>query len=319
MNLLLKHKIKIYFSNLNLIRYEKTKSKIVLMYHGIIPSEKSPFNNRFISVKQFENQIKFLKKEFNIISLDDYFLNQNLEDKKVNVAITFDDGYKNNFKYAFPILKQYNVPAHFFVTGLNNLNSKVKIIWSDLIDIASTKMLILNFENIVFGSKVNFKTDFHNYFRKNPISGLDKYLNLVDIITNHCEEIFFDEKVKDFWQLMNDDEINAVSNSNLVSIGSHGYYHNNLSNLSLLDAKEEINRSIDYLNQITNTKINSIGFPDGSYCNKISDYCLSKGLKFQCAVNYLGKDDDNKKHIINRLGIYPPVSPKFLEYQIHNS
>ena len=121
MNLLLKHKIKVYFSNLNLIRYEKTKSKIVLMYHGISTIRKSQFNNRFINVKQFEKQIKFFTKEFNIISLDDYFLNQNLEAKKLNVAITFDDGYKNNFKYAFPILKKYNVPAHFFVTGLNNL------------------------------------------------------------------------------------------------------------------------------------------------------------------------------------------------------
>ena len=207
----------------------------------------------------------------------------------------------------------------FFVTGLNNLNSNVKIIWSDLIDIASTKMSILNFENNLFGSKVDFKTDFHSYFRKNPISGLDKYLNLIDIITNHCKEFFFDEKVKDFWELMNDDEINIVSNSNLVSIGSHGYFHNNLSNLSLLDAKQEVNQSINYLNQITNSKINSIGFPDGSYNNRISDYCLSKGLKFQCAVNYSDKEDDVKQHLINRLGIYPPVSPKFLEYQIHTS
>ncbi len=318
MNLLLKHKIKIYFSNLNLLKYEKSKSKIVLMYHGIIPKGKSHFNNRFISLRQFQKQIKFLAKEFNIVSLDDYFLNQNLTDDKVNVALTFDDGYRNNFKYAFPVLKKYNVPAHFFVTGLNNLNSKVKIIWSDLVDIASTQISTLNFDNKVLGSKVDFKTDFHNYFRENPISGLEKYLNLIDIITNRCKGLFSEKKIKDFWELMNDDEIHEVSNSNLVSIGSHGYFHNNLSKLSLRDAEQEIDQSINYLNQITNSKINSIGFPDGSYNNKISEYCLSKGLKFQCAVNYSSQEDELKQHLINRLGIYPPVSPKFLEYQIHS-
>ena len=110
-------------------------SKCILMYHGIDKYENMDYNARFFSEKNFKNQLIYFKKNYNIVSLDDYFKNKNLSSNKLNIAITFDDGYKNNFKYALPILEKLKVPAIFYITGLNNTNDK--IIWADLIDIAT--------------------------------------------------------------------------------------------------------------------------------------------------------------------------------------
>ena len=312
---MVKHNIKKLMLDLNLIKYQKSKKKVVIMYHGICKS-KSLYNNRFFRLKSFESHIKYFKSNFNVIPLYELMDNINIIDDKLNVSITFDDGYKNNYDYAFPILKKYKVPAHFFVTGLNNLDADIKISWPDLIDIASTQINTFSFDEINFGK--SFKYDFHNYFRNNPISHTDKYIELVNKIYFECKELFDNENCKEFWELMNDEQISKVSKSGLVSIGSHGFYHNNLNSLTIENAKNEIDLSINYLNNITESNIDSIGYPDGSYNNDIKSYCFSKNLRFQCAVGYKFNEDESCSFLTNRLGLYPPLSPKFVEYLIHN-
>lgn len=86
---------------------------LILNYHSVNPDYKfstSPYD--------FEEQMLFLKENYEVISLDD--LNSPdfnpLMIDKVKVIITFDDGYEDNFLYAYPILRKYNLPATIFIT-----------------------------------------------------------------------------------------------------------------------------------------------------------------------------------------------------------
>lgn len=70
----------------------------------------------------FRRNILWLRKNANVISLDDYFAKR-LSPKKVNVVLTFDDGYKSWVSTAVPLLKQLRMPATFFVSsGLLDLS-----------------------------------------------------------------------------------------------------------------------------------------------------------------------------------------------------
>lgn len=93
------------------ILYNKTRKNFVLclMYHSI-DSEK---NKGGIFIDEFEEHIKWIKdkKTFKMEELKglDYTLPLN------SILITFDDGYKNNYTLAFPILKKYNMKATIFL------------------------------------------------------------------------------------------------------------------------------------------------------------------------------------------------------------
>jgi peptidoglycan/xylan/chitin deacetylase (PgdA/CDA1 family) len=80
-----------------------------------------------VSQDAFEKQIRFLKKNYKILSGADLqeWLNRDgnpVESKGAKgVLITFDDGYGDNYTNALPILRRYLCPAIFFVsTGLIN-------------------------------------------------------------------------------------------------------------------------------------------------------------------------------------------------------
>ena len=85
----------------------------ILMYHRF-GYEKQTL---FVTPKNFERQMKYLKRNnYNVISLNELVdgLRANRRFKHA-VVITIDDGYLDNYKYAYPVLKKYRFPATIFL------------------------------------------------------------------------------------------------------------------------------------------------------------------------------------------------------------
>ncbi|MBU1869987.1 MAG: polysaccharide deacetylase family protein [Candidatus Omnitrophica bacterium] len=89
----------------------------IIMYHSVEKTPQ-PENRIRVSAATFERQMRFLRqRHYNVISLE-ALGNLIREKRKIpprTIAITFDDGYRDNFIYAFPILKKYNFPATIFI------------------------------------------------------------------------------------------------------------------------------------------------------------------------------------------------------------
>lgn len=84
------------------------------MYHSVSDSFESDLS---VTVRQFEQQMVYLSENFNVISLEkavEYIKNGDIPEKN-SIVITFDDGYKDNYCNAYPILKKLKLPATIFL------------------------------------------------------------------------------------------------------------------------------------------------------------------------------------------------------------
>jgi len=116
----------------------------VLVYHRIDDKNDTP--DITVSSKKFKNQMLYLKKNFNIFSLDELIdmYKNNRQLKGDVVAITFDDGYKDNYINAYPVLKEYDIPATIFLV--------TSLIDNDLLMLNSSDIINMQKGNITFGA-----------------------------------------------------------------------------------------------------------------------------------------------------------------------
>src|SRR5690606_30046275 len=93
------------------------KNKLtILMYHGVLRQALPVPDYCFITEAQFRHQMKYLAKNFRVVTLSEAL--HQLQSGSINyptAAITFDDGYQNVFDVAFPILREFLLPATVFI------------------------------------------------------------------------------------------------------------------------------------------------------------------------------------------------------------
>lgn len=96
------------------LRRRQDASCQIFMYHRVNDQHDPYFYA--LPVAQFRAQMEYLARNFRFVTLDELGDgNVRANGRKFNVAITFDDGYRDNFLYAFPILKEMGIPATIFV------------------------------------------------------------------------------------------------------------------------------------------------------------------------------------------------------------
>jgi len=97
-------------------RRRDVDSFLILMYHRV--AEPRPFTIESTSPRAFERQMRYLARHFRVLPLSEI-----VEGARAGapippraLAITFDDGYGDNYTEAFPILRSLGLPATIFLT-----------------------------------------------------------------------------------------------------------------------------------------------------------------------------------------------------------
>ena len=218
-----------------------------------------------VQKNNFEVQIKYLNKFYNVISLEDA-VNMLNSDKRIidnAVAITFDDGYKNSLSDAYPILKKYKVPATLFLpSGLINEN---KLAWWDQVE-------------LFYGDKSEIES-----MKKLPN---EKRIKMLKTMTPKIKNI--PEKYK----FLSKNELHKMSD--VFSYGFHTHSHPILTMTKKDEVKKEIINSKKKLENLLNMKIKSFCYPNGEFNDEIKNIVKNAGYDYACSIikgrNKLGCD-----------------------------
>ncbi|MEX1229335.1 MAG: polysaccharide deacetylase family protein [Planctomycetaceae bacterium] len=234
---------------LPLARKLHARSAAIVMYHGVAASELPVFNWCQLAAAEFEQQIAFLSREYNVLPLAELIRRmaggQPLPLRAT--AITFDDGFSNVKDVAAPLLAKYQLPYTIFL--VTSLVGTAQLAWPEQL-----------YSAIARSAHREFSVGGMRFFLKTPEERSTTYR----VLTHHMKALPFDEMDDMLQQTLTTldapdetpllsvlgwDDVTNMSRSPLVDFGSHTHTHPILSRCSVERQGDELRTSRDILRE----------------------------------------------------------------------
>ena len=273
-----------------------TKSQVaILIYHRVCPRTDN-WSLAPLSPESFETQMKYFAQNYEVLSLDrlvQYATSGKSFPEKA-VVVTLDDGYKDNYLYAYPILRKYNIPATIFLTtgyiGASELFWWDKVAYIIESNISIKKLNLNDFGIYSLQSELE-KTQVKSIIcEKLKKLSDNKRKSIIEKLLDICQvEIPRDLGKKLFlsWK-----EVKEMDNAG-VTFGAHSVNHPILINMPLEQSKNEIVQSKKDIEEKLGKKVTAFSYPNGNFNAEIVELVRKSG--FTCAVS-----------------VYPGMPPKLI-------
>lgn len=249
----------------------------ILMFHRVLPQTKINTTDAYfirgtlISEERLEKIItEYLANNYSFKKISNLEFNSNSN----QVALTFDDGYTDNYLYAKPILEKYNIKATFYpIIGyckeqeIAPLDSYYQYI-NDYIEIEQKK------DWVTGNQKKKFLT-FSFIQQKKFLKSLTK-----------------NKPSKSIVSYMTIRQLQELDNSG-HEIGGHSYYHDIYPSLNPEEILYDIIKTKQILFQI-GIDISSYAYTDGQYNLTSIELLKSKNIQYACAIKSKNLMPDGK-------------------------
>ncbi len=301
------------------MRNGNSKRLVILTYHRVVADDplKDPDE---IDEAQFRMHVETLSRFFNVLKLSDAVAG--LKNGGVPgraVAITFDDGYRDNVTAALPILEHYGVPATFFIAS-GFLDGG--IMWNDIV-IESVK----RFE----GETIDLEDlDLGSYPAREPGDKTAAYRRILGKLRYEpqekrdvlCTAIAERLGVRPPTDLMMKSADLATLRDAGMEVGAHTRNHPILAVVPDADAQSEIARSKDDVETILGAEVKSFAYPNGrpgqDYEEKHVAMVRDAGfeLAVSTAAGCVGPEADVFQ--LGRVSVWHRSKPKLLARMLMN-
>jgi peptidoglycan/xylan/chitin deacetylase (PgdA/CDA1 family) len=312
MNLRIKSIIKSFICSLvytsgGLYVYKRLHSNnrlIILMYHKI--NYENDVLGLTINPVFFDRQIQYLTNQYSILPMSEalYRLKSGTLDRNT-VVITFDDGYRDNYTIAYPILQRYQAPATIFIThdavesgtfGWHRFDTSIMMSQQNELDLEKfglRKYLLAR--NIDRGKAV---VELHSKMKKMPDTdrrAVEKY------VLNVLGDPVGNERIMLCWH-----EIREMQQSGLITIGAHTLTHPILTQISKDSALEEIRDCKKYIEKEIGSSVDFFAYPNGravDFDNAIIEMVKGSGYQAACSTIPPGHFSEINMFALQRLDV----------------
>jgi peptidoglycan/xylan/chitin deacetylase (PgdA/CDA1 family) len=273
---------------LSIIHHVKNKDNLtVVMFHRVL-DQKDP---RYLSANPtytfetiaFKNCLSFLKRHYNIITLktlEDYYA-KNIPLPNCPLLITFDDGWKDNYDYAYPILKEIDISAVLFV-ATSILNQTAPFWQEKIYGLYKTNQLTK--DDFIFLEAI-LQEDLNHYL---PLSDtnidlfIEKTFNANLSVTEKIKHYLEEHYPSSDRSFLTTEEL-SILGQDVFEIGLHGHTHHPLTKVK--NVSDELQMSLEILEKVKelNKKFQfqkALSFPHGRYNETVQNECFDQGLIF---------------------------------------
>ncbi len=320
-------------------RYFEIKA-VVLLYHRIAEPE-SDIWDLAVTKENFEKHLQILKASKKVVPLEELVHRVKTNTLKKNtVAITFDDGYQDNYLYAKPLLEKYQLPATFFIAS-GNVGQQTEFWWDtlehlilfkDYLPTTLSLKLDENQVNFDIGPEEKLTAELrqkHSIWRaaaetpptkrcelymvlwqilkSQPVDTQQRYLN--QILTWAGSET---EHRQDY-QSISLEQLQLLGSNKFINIGAHTVSHPALADHEACFQKKELYENIAFLENHIDKKINMLAYPYGNYNE--STLKVVNELRLKAAFTTEEKPVSNKSNV-HQLGRFVIKNLPF--EQFHN-
>lgn len=230
-----------------------------------------------------KKHIEFLSNRYNFISLSrlvNAIQNKDWSDiPQKSLAITIDDGHKNNYRL-LDLIKKYNIcPTIYLCSHIISTNRKF---W--------------------------WMTEFPDYRKLKKYDNKQRLKSLKDNINYEPQKEYSTR------QALNLEELREMSY--FVDFQSHSKFHPILTNCTDNECKEEIVESKEYLEKLLNKKIKHFNYPNGDYSEREIEYLKNFGYKSARTLDIGWNDVNSDLYRLKAMGIEDNASINVLNAQI---
>lgn len=244
----------------------------IFLFHGVIEKSEYAVRNytkKHLDKKSFVELMEGLRAGGQAMTMDEVVRHckEGIPFPARAYAITFDDGFENNYSVAAPILEKLNIPATFYVT--TDFVDRNQMSWIDRIEycLEATPKGALTFpwaSGVRQFSTAQEKIQILNEIRKHVKS--DQSINqdtFVSGIFSQCnrEEIFSSDDALDC--KMNWAQVQTLVQNPLFTVGGHAHRHAILSFLTPDELDEEVRTSIELLHTRAGITPIHYSYPEG--------------------------------------------------------
>ncbi len=262
----------LYFKGDSLLR-KINRTPRIIFWHGVDENIDRYIEAETCDFESFKKQISYLNKNYEIISMDEFYTRfQNKTFTNNEIVLTFDDGYANNLYVVSPYLKKLSIPFTVFV-------STEHIDKGELFPTSIARMILLGTElkyvsipslsinKKVISNKIHKEELYQiiiTQLKSRPLEDVKAIVN--DLISNLSSEEYEGLKKKyKATKPMSWEEVRKLHQSGAI-IGSHCKYHICChSNQSEQEVRKQIFESKKILEEKLQTDCNYFAYPNGNF------------------------------------------------------
>lgn len=318
-----------YYSGMPRVRHRGWVA--ILTYHRVVSEslarEEHIQPGMYVLDRSFEDHMAYLKKQFTILPIErlvEMRQTGRLEQEKSYCVVTFDDGWRDNYQYAFPLLKKYGIPATVFLA--TDYIGTSKWFWPDRLAFlighacvnrtvnAAQKAVTTVIEEI---PEIGAEATNRLLARCNSKSQLDadtliewcKDLN-PELIARFVERLGRALRV-DLPQkrvLLNWDEVREMA-SHGVTFGSHSCTHRIMTRVAPLEAERELTGSWQAILQQGIKPVPVFCYPNGNCNQELKELTRKSGYlaALGCKTGLVGDRPDDPFDL-KRVGLHQDIS-----------